>query len=108
MAVVVGGLQDVESMVALKDFMNAMGCENLFTEERFPECGSGTDIRSSYIFNSTILGIEVRSYHFIIMYIYIYTHTRMLMLSYWLVLIQDLKLHLSILVLERGILWFML
>ena len=68
MAVVVGGLQDVESMVALKDFMNAMGCENLFTEERFPECGSGTDIRSSYIFNSTILGIEVRSYHFIIIY----------------------------------------
>lgn len=58
MAVVVGGLQDVESMVALKDFMNAMGCENLFTEERFPECGSGTDIRSSYIFNSTIHGIE--------------------------------------------------
>ncbi len=53
---VVGALQDVESMVALKDMFNATGCESLYTEEKFPMT---TDIRSSYLLNSTIQGIEV-------------------------------------------------
>ena len=59
-AVVVGGLQDVESMVAMKDLVNAMGCEHVYTEERFPMNGAGIDARSSYLLNSTIQGIEVR------------------------------------------------
>ena len=59
MAAVVGGLVDVESMLALKDLMNRMGSENLFTEEAFPMGGAGTDLRSSYLFNSSIPGIEV-------------------------------------------------
>lgn len=59
MAGVVGGLQDVESIVALKDFLNATGSEHLYTEEIFPMEGAGTDTRSSYIMNTTIQGIEV-------------------------------------------------
>ena len=58
MAGVVGALQDIESMVALKDLFNATGCENLYTEERFPMNGAGTDTRSSYLLNTTIQGIE--------------------------------------------------
>ena len=54
-----GGLQDVESLVALKDFLNSMDCEALYTEEVFPMQGSGGDLRSSYIMNTTIQGIEV-------------------------------------------------
>lgn len=56
MAAVVGGLQDVESLVALKDLLNKLGSENLYTEESFP---AATDIRSSYLLNTSINGIEV-------------------------------------------------
>ena len=45
-------------MVALKDFLNVFGSENLFTEEKFPMDGAGIDMRSSYLLNSTIQGIE--------------------------------------------------
>lgn len=48
----------MESMVALKDFLNVFGSENLFTEEKFPMDGAGIDMRSSYLLNSTIQGIE--------------------------------------------------
>ena len=58
-AAVVGGLQDVESLVALKDLLNHIGSENLFTEESFPSIGAGVDLRSSYLLNSSIMGIEV-------------------------------------------------
>ena len=54
-----GGLADVESLVALKDFLNRVGSENLYTEEGFPSAGPGTDLRSNYILNSGIAGIEV-------------------------------------------------
>ena len=54
-----GGLADVESLVALKDFLNRVGSENLYTEEAFPMGGPGTDLRSNYILNSGIAGIEV-------------------------------------------------
>ena len=54
-----GGLTDVESLVALKDFLNRFGSENLYTEEGFPTAGPGTDLRSGYILNSGINGIEV-------------------------------------------------
>ncbi|KFM81932.1 hypothetical protein X975_02652, partial [Stegodyphus mimosarum] len=57
-AAVVGGLVDAEALVALKDFLNRLGCENLYTEERFPVNGSGCDVRSNYLLNSKIAGVE--------------------------------------------------
>ena len=65
MAVVVGGLADVEAMVSLKDLFNQVGCENVYTEEVFPmsDGGPGADLRSSYLLNSSITGIEVREMH---------------------------------------------
>lgn len=59
MAAIAGPLADVESMVCLKDLFNNLGCENLYTEEVFPRAGPGTDLRSTYILNSGIAGIEV-------------------------------------------------
>ena len=40
--------------------MNRLGCETLTTEEAFPmdSSGSGTDLRSNYLLNTTIAGIE--------------------------------------------------
>merc|ERR1712168_932936 len=58
MAVVAGGLVDAETLVSVKDLMNRYNCESLFTEEGFPDSGAGTDLRSNYLFNSTIAGIE--------------------------------------------------
>lgn len=58
MAALVGGLCDVESLVVLKDLMNRLGCETLCTEESFPMDASATDIRSNYLLNSKIIGVE--------------------------------------------------
>merc|ERR1719376_1975370 len=59
MAALVGGMADAESLIALKDLMNRLGCETLSTEETFPsDLLSGTDLRSNYLFNTTIAGIE--------------------------------------------------
>lgn len=58
MAVVAGGLVDTETLVAVKDLFNSFNCENLFTEEGFPNSEAGTDLRSNYLFNTTIAGIE--------------------------------------------------
>ena len=58
-AAVVGPMADVESMVCLKDLFNSLGSEELFTEQGFPTAGTGTDLRSSYILNAGIAGIEV-------------------------------------------------
>jgi NADH dehydrogenase (ubiquinone) Fe-S protein 1 len=41
LAAIAGGLVDAESLVALKDLMNRLGCENVCTEEIFPDDGSG-------------------------------------------------------------------
>lgn len=57
-AAVAGGLADAESLVALKDLLNRLGSEALCTEHTFPQDGSGTDLRSSYLLNSKISGIE--------------------------------------------------
>ncbi|KAG0711003.1 NADH-ubiquinone oxidoreductase subunit, mitochondrial [Chionoecetes opilio] len=57
-AAVVGGLVDAEALVALKDLVNKLGGEATCTEEIFPEDGSGTDFRSSYLLNTTIAGVE--------------------------------------------------
>lgn len=58
MAAVVGPMADLESMVCLKDLFNSLGSEDLFTEQAFPMAGPGSDLRSSYILNSGISGIE--------------------------------------------------
>lgn len=59
---IAGGLADAESMVALKDLVNKLGSENVCTEHAFPTDGSGIDLRSSYLLNSTIAGIELFLY----------------------------------------------
>ncbi|XP_050435934.1 NADH-ubiquinone oxidoreductase 75 kDa subunit, mitochondrial [Adelges cooleyi] len=55
---VAGSLSDAESMVSLKDLLNRLGSEELYTEQPFPVVGSSTDLRSSYLFNSSISGLE--------------------------------------------------
>lgn len=58
LAAVVGSLADAEAMVALKDLMNKLGSETVCTEQSFPLSGSGTDLRSNYVMNSSIQGVE--------------------------------------------------
>jgi len=57
-AAVAGGQCDAESLIAMKDFLNRMGSENLCTEEVFPMDAAGTDLRSNYLLNTGITGIE--------------------------------------------------
>jgi len=57
-AAIAGGLADAESLVALKDLLNRLGSESLCTEHTFPLDGSGTDLRSSYLLNTKIAGVE--------------------------------------------------
>lgn len=57
-AAVAGGLADAEALVALKDMLNKLGSEATCTEHTFPLTGSGTDLRSSYLLNNKISGIE--------------------------------------------------
>jgi len=57
-AAVAGGLCDGESLIALKDFLNRLGSESLCSEEIFPEDGTGTDLRSNYLLNTGIAGVE--------------------------------------------------
>ena len=56
MAGIAGKLSDAESMMALKDLLNRLGCDNLRCE------GDGlqpnADIRSDYLMNTTISGLE--------------------------------------------------
>ncbi|KAK0597608.1 hypothetical protein LWI29_026842 [Acer saccharum] len=53
---IAGKLSDAESMMALKDFLNRMGSNNVWCE------GTGTqpnaDLRSGYIMNTSISGLE--------------------------------------------------
>ncbi|KAG2715203.1 hypothetical protein I3760_03G066700 [Carya illinoinensis] len=53
---IAGKLSDAESMMALKDFLNRLGSNNIWCE------GNGmnpnADLRSGYIMNSTIAGLE--------------------------------------------------
>lgn len=55
---VAGALADVESMVALKDLLNRVGSEAVCTEQSFPTQGSGSDLRSNYLFNRNIQSLE--------------------------------------------------
>lgn len=53
-----GALVDAESLVLLKDLVNKLGSENVTTDVKQATGAHGVDIRSNYIFNSTIEGIE--------------------------------------------------
>ncbi|EMG49210.1 nuo78 NADH-ubiquinone oxidoreductase 78 kDa subunit [Candida maltosa Xu316] len=55
---VAGALIDAESLVSLKDLVNKLGSENVTTDVKQGVSAHGLDIRSNYIFNSTIDGIE--------------------------------------------------
>ncbi|XP_056145660.1 NADH-ubiquinone oxidoreductase 75 kDa subunit, mitochondrial-like isoform X2 [Lampris incognitus] len=57
-AAVVGGLADAEALVVLKDMLNRLNSDNLCTEETFPMAGAGSDLRSNYLLNTGIAGIE--------------------------------------------------
>jgi NADH-quinone oxidoreductase subunit G len=56
MAAIAGDLCDAESMLALKDFMTGLGSPNLDCRQDGGQLGK--DDRVSYLFNSTIAGIE--------------------------------------------------
>ena len=60
-AAIAGPLMDIESLVVLKDLLNTLGSEHVYTHEAFPSAGPGTDLRSSYLLNTSISGIEVRT-----------------------------------------------
>lgn len=55
---VAGALTDAESMVALKDLVNRLGSDHTTTDVKVAVDAHGLDVRSNYIFNSTIDGIE--------------------------------------------------
>ncbi|XP_038576484.1 NADH-ubiquinone oxidoreductase 75 kDa subunit, mitochondrial isoform X2 [Micropterus salmoides] len=57
-AAVVGGLVDAEALISLKDMLNRLNSDNLCTEEVFPMAGAGCDLRSNYLLNTGIAGIE--------------------------------------------------
>ncbi|XP_008424873.1 NADH-ubiquinone oxidoreductase 75 kDa subunit, mitochondrial [Poecilia reticulata] len=57
-AAIAGGMADAEALVSLKDLLNRLNSESLCTEEVFPMAGAGTDLRSNYLLNSRIAGIE--------------------------------------------------
>ncbi|KAI9570991.1 Ndufs1, NADH-ubiquinone oxidoreductase 75kD subunit (775) [Boletus coccyginus] len=57
---VAGQLADTESLVALKDFVNRLGSDNLTLDHvngNVPP-PHGIDVRSNYLFNATIPGVE--------------------------------------------------
>ncbi|XP_047741031.1 NADH-ubiquinone oxidoreductase 75 kDa subunit, mitochondrial [Hyalella azteca] len=57
-AAVAGGQADAEALTALRDLVYRLGGQHVCTEEVFPDNGSGTDLRSNYLLNSSIAGME--------------------------------------------------
>uniref|UniRef100_UPI00398E5043 NADH-ubiquinone oxidoreductase 75 kDa subunit, mitochondrial n=1 Tax=Pristiophorus japonicus TaxID=55135 RepID=UPI00398E5043 len=57
-AAIAGGMADAEALVALKDLINRLNSDALCTEEIFPIAGAGTDLRSNYLLNTKISGVE--------------------------------------------------
>ncbi|KAI5638440.1 molybdopterin oxidoreductase domain-containing protein [Phthorimaea operculella] len=55
---VAGDFADAESLVSLKDLLNRLGSEHVYTEQPFPLQGSGIDLRSSYLLNTKIANVE--------------------------------------------------
>ncbi|XP_035249481.1 NADH-ubiquinone oxidoreductase 75 kDa subunit, mitochondrial-like isoform X2 [Anguilla anguilla] len=57
-AAIAGGLVDAEALISLKDLLNRLNSDSLCTEELFPMAGAGADLRSNYLLNTRISGIE--------------------------------------------------
>ncbi|KAF9515841.1 hypothetical protein BS47DRAFT_1341448 [Hydnum rufescens UP504] len=57
---VAGHLADTESLVALKDLINRLGSDNLALDHQNGDSAPihGVDVRSNYLFNSTIPGLD--------------------------------------------------
>ncbi|CAN3361050.1 NADH-ubiquinone oxidoreductase 78 kDa subunit, mitochondrial [Diutina catenulata] len=55
---IAGALADAEAMVAVKDLVNKLGSENTTTDVAQATAAHGVDVRSNFLFNSTIDGIE--------------------------------------------------
>ena len=57
---VAGHLADTESLVALKDMVNKLGSDNLVLDQPLGHTlpSHGVDIRSNYLFNTTLAGAE--------------------------------------------------
>lgn len=59
---IVGPMTDAETMVAIKDFFNSLGSEELYfhvDSSIDPSCiPNNTDFRANYLFNTTIAGLE--------------------------------------------------
>jgi NADH dehydrogenase (ubiquinone) Fe-S protein 1 len=57
---IAGHLADTESLVALKDLVNRLGSDNLALDQANGQSAPihGVDIRSNYLFNSTIPGLD--------------------------------------------------
>ncbi|QRW13288.1 NADH-ubiquinone oxidoreductase 78 kDa subunit [Ceratobasidium sp. AG-Ba] len=56
---VAGSLADTEALVALKDLVNRLGSDNLVIDSTTPGTNTpNVDIRSNYLFNSTIQGLS--------------------------------------------------
>lgn len=54
-----GDLTDAETLFSVRQLLHRFDSEMLMTEDAFPMAGGpGTDLRSSYIFNTSISGIE--------------------------------------------------
>lgn len=56
MSAIIGNFADVESVIALKDMMNRFDCDNFEIRSDAPKLDA--DLRSSYIMNSKISGLE--------------------------------------------------
>ncbi|KAK7583890.1 hypothetical protein V9T40_004853 [Parthenolecanium corni] len=55
---IAGPFIDAEGLIAFKDLLNRLGSEHVYAENDFPLAGAGSDIRSSYLLNNKIVGIE--------------------------------------------------
>jgi len=55
---VAGGFADAESAAALSDFLHSYDSESLYTETPFVDTAGGTGIRSNYLLNATLQGVE--------------------------------------------------
>lgn len=61
---IVGPMVDLETMVAIKDLLNSLNCDNLYVhydtnvDPSAIPTQSDLDFRSNYLFNSTIAGLE--------------------------------------------------
>lgn len=52
----IGQFQDIESIVAFKDLLNRLNCDNLDVRSNAPHFNA--DLRSSYLMNSQVVGID--------------------------------------------------